>query len=76
MYDCTSNGRTIHLLAVIEAYTRECLAIEAARRLKSDDVLEQLNWLMATRGVPGHIRSDKSPEMMAKAVRNLLSVSG
>ncbi len=37
--------------------------------MRSDDVLEQLAWPMATRGVPGHIRSDNGSEFTAKAVR-------
>lgn len=45
------------MLVVIDEYTRECMAIYVALMLKSDDVLERLAWLMATRGVSGHIRS-------------------
>ena len=40
-----------------------------ARQLGSDDVLERLSWLMATRGVPDHVRSDNGSELTAKAVR-------
>ena len=47
-----------------------------ARTLKSDDVLERIAWLMATRGVPGHIRSDNGPEFTATAVRAWLSKVG
>ncbi len=43
-----------------------------ARRLRSDDVLERLSWLFATRGVPAHLRSDNGPEFTAKVVRNWL----
>lgn len=64
------------MLTVIDEYTHECLAIDVARNLKSDDVLERLAWLMATRGVPGHIRSDNGAEFTAKAVRNWLSNVG
>lgn len=46
------------MLTLVDEYTRECLAIDVARRLKSDDVLERLPWLFATRGVPKHLRSD------------------
>jgi len=45
------------------------LAIDVARTLKSDDVLERLAWLFVTRGVPEHIRSDNGPEFTAKVVR-------
>jgi len=56
------------MLAVIDEFTRECLAIDVARRLNHDDVLERLSWLMATRGVPKHIRSDNGSEFTAIAV--------
>ena len=60
------------MLTVVDEYTRECLAIDVARTLKSDDVLERLVWLFVTRGVPDHIRSDNGPEFTAKAVREWL----
>jgi hypothetical protein len=44
----TSEGRPFRMLTVIDEYTRECLAIDVGRHLKSDDVLERLAWLMAT----------------------------
>jgi hypothetical protein len=44
--------------------------------MTSDDVLERLAWLMATRGVPKHIRSDNGPEFTAKVVREWLGRVG
>lgn len=46
------------------------MAIDVARKLNHDDALERLAWLMATRGVPQHIRSDNGSEYNAKAVRD------
>jgi transposase InsO family protein len=68
----THDGRSFRMLTVVDEYTRECLAIDVARTLKSDDVLERLVWLFVTRGVPDHIRSDNGPEFTAKAVREWL----
>lgn len=65
----THDGRALRMLTVIDEHTRECLAIDVARSRKSDDVPERLAWLMATRGVPGHVRSDNGAECTAKAVR-------
>jgi putative transposase len=42
----------------MDEFTRECLAIDVAKRLTSEDVLERLSDLFIHRGVPGHIRSD------------------
>lgn len=72
----TRDGRSFRMLAIIDEFTRECLAIDVARQLKHDDVLEQLAWLMATRGVPDHIRSDNGSEFTAKAVRSWLKRVG
>ncbi len=72
----THDGRAFRMLTVIDEYTRECLAIDVARRMRSDDVLERLAWLMATRGVPEHIRSDNGAEFTAKAVRGWLGKVG
>ena len=72
----TRDGRAFRMLNVIDEYTRECLAIDVARRLTSDDVLERLSDLFVRRGVPGHIRSDNGPEFTAKAVREWLGRVG
>ena len=72
----TRNGRSFRMLTLMDEFTRECLAIDVARKLNHDDVLERLSWLMATRGVPGHIRSDNGSEFTAKAVRDWLGRVG
>ena len=74
--DRTRDGRAIRLLAIIDEYTRVCLAIRVARRIRSTDVMLALAELMVTRGVPGHIRSDNGPEFTAKAVREWLARVG
>jgi len=40
--DRTEDGRRIRMLTVIDEFTRRCLAIVVARKLKSDDVLHCL----------------------------------
>ena len=64
------------ILTLIDEYTRECLALKVARKLNSQDVLEQLGYLFIYRGLPGFIRSDNGPEFTAKAVRNWLEQLG
>jgi len=60
------------MLTVIDEYSRECLAIAVARRLRSDDVLQVLAELFVRHGAPDHIRSDNGSEFTAKAVRDWL----
>ena len=64
------------MLNLIDEYTHECLAIRIDRRLKSIDVIDVLSDLFILRGVPGHIRSDNSPEFVAKAVQKWITVAG
>ena len=57
------------MLTVIDEFTRRCLAIVVARRLRSDDVLQCLTDLFVAHGPPEHIRSDNGPEFVACNVR-------
>lgn len=70
--DQTEDKRSFRMLTVIDEYTRRCLAIVVARRLRSDDVLHCLTDLMSEHGMPEHIRSDNGPEFVAKSVRSWL----
>lgn len=72
----THDGRPVRMLTIVDEYTRECLAIEVARKLKSEDVLAKLTELFVSRGVPEHIRSDNGSEFTAKEVRRWLSNLG
>jgi putative transposase len=69
----THDGRAIKMLTVIDEFTRQCMAIEVARRLRSDDVLQVLAELMIQHCPPDHIRSDNGPEFTAIAVRKWLA---
>ena len=40
------DGRPVRMLTVIDEYTRECLAIRTARRIRSDDVIHALTELI------------------------------
>ena len=68
----THDGRAFRLLTIMDEFSRECLAIDVARQLKADNVLDRLTWLFAQRGAPRHIRSDNGPEFTAAKVRQWL----
>ena len=72
----TDDGRKLLMLTLINEYTRECPAIDVARRLQSEDGLERLSDLFVRRGIPDYIRSDNGPEFTARAVRGWLSGIG
>jgi transposase InsO family protein len=69
----THDGRPLKILTVIEEYSRECLAIVVARRLRSLEVLETVAELFVTHGVPAHMRSDNGPEFTATLMRQWLA---
>ena len=50
--DHTQDGRSLKLLAVVDEYSRECLALVVARRLRATDVLETLADLFVAHGAP------------------------
>jgi len=73
VHDRTHDGRPLRMLTLVDEYTRECLAIDVARRMTSEDVLERLTDLFIRRGVPDYIRSDNGAEFTSKAVRTWLA---
>jgi len=67
--DKTHDGKSLKMLTLIDEHSRECLAIDVQRRLRSDDVLHAVADAMLKHGVPKHMRSDNGPEFIAKALR-------
>ena len=72
----TEDGRPLRSLTLIDEYTRECLTLKVARRLRSQDILERLGYLFIYRGLPGFIRSENGPEFTSKVVRSWLERLG
>jgi hypothetical protein len=64
------------MITLIDEPSRECLAIRAVRKMRSDHVLELFTELFTLKGVPEHIRSDNGAEMTAVSVRNWLGKVG
>ena len=76
MIDRTADGRAFKILNIIDEYTRECLAILIARKIRNQNVIDLLFNLFIFRGIPEYIRSDNGPEFTAKAVRKWLNRLG
>jgi transposase InsO family protein len=76
MVERTTNGRAFRILNIVDEYTRECLAILVARKIRTQDVIDILFHLFIFRGIPGHIRSDNGPEFTARVVRRWLNRLG
>jgi putative transposase len=67
--DSLTDGRTFRALAIIDHYTRECLAIEVDLSLPGARVLRVLEQLSEERGLPEAIRVDNGPEFLCETVR-------
>ena len=74
--DRTERGGRLRMLAVIDEYTRESLAIRVERSIDSGKVIEALMELFEARGVPEYIRSDNGSEFIAYALQQWLKQSG
>ena len=71
--DALADGTTIHLLTVMDEFTREGLAVEVTRTTSAKGVVAVLRVLFAQHGAPGHLRSDNGPEFVAQAVQTWLA---
>jgi putative transposase len=72
----TANGRAFKILNIIDEFTRVNLSSKVNRRIRSQDVIDELFELFILRGIPEHIRSDNGPEFTARAVRKWLGRLG
>ena len=66
--DALADGRKIRCLTVVDAFTRECPAIEVDTSLPGERVARVLDRLVATRGAPTAITVDNGPELAGKAL--------
>jgi putative transposase len=71
-----ANGEALKCLAVVDEYTRICLAIEVGYRIDSGQVVAVLTQLIHTYGMPRYLRSDNGPEFVANAIKVWLSTQG
>ena len=76
VFDLTKRGQKLKMLTVLDEYTRECLEIRVEQGMKSRDVVEILDELMAERGAPKHIRCDNGSEFIAEELRDWLNEKG
>jgi putative transposase len=62
------DGRKLRALTLIDAYTRECLAIWVDQGIRGDAVVEVLGTVSAQRPVPQRIQVDNGPEFVSKVL--------
>lgn len=66
--DALFDGRRLRALTVVDAYTREALAIDVGQGIKGEQVVEAICRIAMTRGAPRTIRVDNGPEFVSKAL--------
>ena len=65
VHDYLADGRRLRTLNVVDAYTRECLAIEVDTSLPAARVVRVLDRLIWERGLPESLRVDNGPEFIS-----------
>ncbi|WP_246082555.1 IS3 family transposase [Rubellimicrobium rubrum] len=66
--DALADGRRFRVLAVVDDFTRKCLALVADTSLSGRRVARELNALIATRGRPLMVVSDNGTELTSTAI--------
>ena len=65
VHDYLADGRRLRTLNVVDAYTRECLAIEVDTSLPGTRVVRVLDRLVWLYGLPEALRVDNGPEFIS-----------
>ncbi len=68
VFDRCANGQVLKCLTVVDEFTRQCLAIGVASRLRSAHVIDHLAKLVGTHGAPRYLRSDNGSEFISQTV--------
>ncbi len=66
--DALFDGRRLRALTIVDAYTREALAIEVDQGIKGEQVVAAVARLALLRGAPRAIQVDNGPEFVSKAL--------
>ena len=68
VHDEFLDGRKMRMLTVLDAFTRECLALEARTTFRGTDVAAILSGLVERHGKPGTIQCDQGTEFTSMAM--------
>ncbi len=66
--DALFDGRRLRALTVVDAFTREALAIDVDQGVEGEQVVAAMARISVIRGVPRTIRVDNGPEFISKAL--------
>jgi len=74
--DRLENGHAYRMLAVIDVFTRECLAIDLARSMPASRVVKTLERIAAVRGLPLMFTTDNGPEFISATLDRWAQTNG
>jgi putative transposase len=66
--DALFDGRRLRALTVVDAFTREALAIDVDQGIKGEQVVEAMTRIASSLEAPRTIRVDNGPEFISKAL--------
>ena len=69
--DTLSNGRQFRCLTIMDEFSRECLAIHIAHSIPAAGVIEVMECLKESRGLPEVIITDNGSEFRSRAFDTL-----
>lgn len=64
--DVAASGQRLRVFSVVDAFTRECLALETDTSMPSRRITRVLQRVISRRGAPQFLRSDNGPEMSSR----------
>ena len=64
--DVAASGQRLRVFSVVDAFTRECLALETDTSLPSRRITRVLQGVISQRGAPQFLRSDNGPELSSR----------
>lgn len=76
VHDSLENGRTFRTFNVVDAYTRECHAIEVDTSLPARRVVAVLDRLVWEHGLPESLRVDNGPEFISTTLEEWATKHG
>ena len=76
VHDQLSDGRRFRILAIVDDFTRECLALVADTSLSGLRVGRELDAIIAERGKPAACVSDNGTELTSMAILRWSQQSG
>ena len=67
-FDATENGRSVKIASIIDEHTRECVGGLVERSITADRLVDELERIVAHRGLPTVLRCDNGPEFVSQAL--------